>query len=140
MALEDAIFLSRLCQKVYLIHRRDALRGAKSLQESVFKQENIEIIWDTVITGIQGENQVKALNLQNKKSGQESLLEVQGVFIAVGITPNSQMFEGLVDMEQGYIVAGKTAKLLQSEFLQPEMYGLNHCARLSQPSPTALTR
>ena len=107
VALEDAIFLSRLCQKVYLIHRRDALRGAKSLQESVFKHENIEIIWDTVITGIQGENQVKALNLQNKKSGQESLLEVQGVFIAVGITPNSQMFEGLVDMEQGYIVAGE---------------------------------
>ncbi len=110
VALEDAIFLARLCEKVYLIHRRDELRGAKSLQEAVFKQENIEIVWDSVVEKIQGDGAVDGLALLNKKTGERSELAVNGVFIAVGITPNSQVFEGLVDMEQGYIVAGEDTK------------------------------
>ena len=110
VALEDAIFLARLCKKVYLIHRRDELRGARSLQEAVFKQENIEVVWDSVVEKIQGENMVESLALKNKKTGETSELEVNGVFIAVGITPNSQTFEGLVDMEQGYIVAGEDCR------------------------------
>lgn len=110
VALEDAVFLSRMCRKVYLIHRRDELRGAKSLQESVFKQENIEIIWDTVVEEIQGDGQVSGLKLKNKKTEEESVLEVQGVFIAVGITPNSEAFQGLVEMEQGYLVAGEDGR------------------------------
>lgn len=110
VALEDAIFLARLCKKVYLIHRRDELRGARSLQEAVFKQENIEVVWDSVVEKIQGENMVESLVLKNKKTGETSELEVNGVFIAVGITPNSQTFEGLVDMEQGYIVAGEDCR------------------------------
>lgn len=110
VALEDAIFLSRMCRKVYLIHRRDELRGAKSLQESVLKQENIEIIWDTVVEEIQGEGQVSGLKLKNKKTEESSVLEVQGVFIAVGITPNSEAFQGLVEMEQGYLVAGEDGR------------------------------
>lgn len=107
VALEDAIFLSRMCRKVYLIHRRDELRGAKSLQEAVFRQENIEILWDTQVAEIEGESQVERLKLKNKRSGEERGLEVQGVFIAVGIAPNSEAFQGLVDMKQGYIVAGE---------------------------------
>lgn len=107
VALEDAIFLSRMCRKVYLIHRRDELRGAKSLQEAVFRQENIEILWDTQVAEIEGESQVERLKLKNKRSGEEGELEVQGVFIAVGIAPNSEAFQGLLDMKQGYIVAGE---------------------------------
>lgn len=107
VALEDAIFLSRMCRKVYLIHRRDELRGAKSLQETVFRQENIEILWDTQVAEIEGGSQVERIKLKNKRSGEERELEVQGVFIAVGITPNSEAFQGLVDMKQGYIVAGE---------------------------------
>ncbi|MCI9360788.1 MAG: thioredoxin-disulfide reductase [Hungatella sp.] len=107
VALEDAIFLSRMCRKVYLIHRRDELRGAKSLQETVFGQENIEILWDTQVVEIEGGSQVERLKLKNKRSGEERELEVQGVFIAVGITPNSEAFQGLVDMKQGYIAAGE---------------------------------
>ncbi len=107
VALEDAIFLSRMCRKVYLIHRRDELRGAKSLQETVFGQENIEILWDTQVVEIEGGSQVERLKLKNKRSGEERELEVQGVFIAVGITPNSEAFLGLVDMKQGYIAAGE---------------------------------
>ncbi len=110
MALEDAIFLARSCEKVYLIHRRDELRGAKSLQETVFKQDNIEILWDTVVEEITGEGRVERLRIKNKKTLKERELSVQGVFIAVGIVPNSQRFEGLVDMEKGYIKAGEDGK------------------------------
>lgn len=110
VALEDAIFLSRLCKKVYLIHRRGELRGARSLQETVFHQENIEILWDTVVQEIQGKIQVESLKLENKKTGEESRLEVQGVFIAVGIIPNSQEFQGIVNMNQGYILAGEDCR------------------------------
>ena len=108
VALEDAIFLSRMCRQVYLIHRRDALRGAKSLQEKVFAQENITVVWDTVVEEICGTEKTEFLKLLNKKTGQKSQLPVDGVFIAVGITPNSQAYEGLVAMEQGYIQADET--------------------------------
>ncbi len=107
VALEDAIFLARTCEKVYLIHRRDEFRGAKSLQEAVLKQENIQVIWDTVVEEIVGDGQVNALKLKNKKTGESSDLSVNGVFIAVGITPNSQAFEGIADMDHGYFVAGE---------------------------------
>lgn len=110
VALEDAIFLARLCEKVYLIHRRDEFRGAKSLQEAVFKQENIEVVWDSVVEQIKGDGAVESLALLNKKTGERSELAVNGVFIAVGITPNSQVFEGLVEMEQGYIAAGEDTR------------------------------
>ena len=110
VALEDAIFLARICEKVYLIHRRDALRGAKSLQENVFKQDNIEILWDTVVEEIAGEGRVERLRIKNKKTLKESELPVQGVFIAVGIVPNSQSFQGLVEMEKGYIKAGEDTR------------------------------
>ncbi len=108
VALEDAIFLARACRMVYLIHRRDELRGAKSLQEKLMSLENVEILWDTVVTEIKGQGQVNAVALQNKKTGRISELELQGVFIAVGITPNSQIFEGLVEMDHGYIKADET--------------------------------
>lgn len=108
VALEDAIFLSRMCSKVYLIHRRNELRGAKTLQNRVFAQENIEVIWDTVVDKINGEGHVSSLSLFNKVTGEHRELEVDGVFVAVGITPNSQVFKGIVDMDrQGYIVAGE---------------------------------
>lgn len=108
VALEDALFLARACSKVYLIHRRDALRGAKVLQEKVFAAENIEVVWDTVVEEIQGTSQVEALALLNKKTKEQSSLAVQGVFIAVGIQPNSGLFQEQLDMdESGYIKAGE---------------------------------
>lgn len=108
VALEDAVFLSRICETVYLIHRREAFRGARSLQEAVFRQKNIEILWDTVVEEIQGEGRVERLRVKNQKTRAESVLPVQGVFIAVGILPNSQCFAGVVEMdEKGYIKAGE---------------------------------
>lgn len=110
VAIEDAIFLSRLCAKVYLIHRRDELRGAKSLQDKLFSLDNVEVVWDSVVDRIQGEEQTESLEVRNVKTGAVSELPVDGVFIAVGITPNSQPFEGLVEMDHGYIKAGEDCR------------------------------
>ena len=109
VAVEDAIFLARMCSKVYLIHRRNELRAAKSLQENLLSLDNVEVIWDTVADSINGDGMVKSLSLTNVKNGQKRELDVQGVFIAVGITPESRAFEGLVDMDHGYIRAGEDA-------------------------------
>lgn len=107
VAVEDAIFLSRMCSKVYLIHRRNELRAAKSLQDSLMACENVEILWDTVAEAIEGQDVVQQLALKNVRTGEKSSLAVQGVFIAVGITPESRVFEGLAEMEKGYIKAGE---------------------------------
>ena len=111
VALEDAIFLARLCEKVYVIHRRDEFRGAKSLQKRLMELPNVEILWDTVPEEICGTEKVETLKLLNKKTGEKRDLAVDGVFVAVGITPNSEEFKGSVDMDPaGYIVAGEAGK------------------------------
>lgn len=111
VAVEDAIFLARTCEKVTLIHRRDSLRAAKLLQENLQKLSNVEIIWDTTVEEIQGEEQVECLLLKNQKTGEESKLQVAGVFIAVGTVPDTDMVKGVVEMdEKGYIVAGEACE------------------------------
>lgn len=111
VALEDAIFLARMSKKVYLIHRRDELRGAKILQNKLMSLDNTEIIWDTVAEEITGEHKVETLKLLNKKTGEKSSLDVDGVFVAVGIEPEVQAFAGLLDTDpQGYIKAGEDGK------------------------------
>lgn len=108
VALEDALFLSRISSKVYLIHRRDEFRGAKSLQEKVFAAENIEIIWNTVAEEVAGDGKVEALALQNRVTGETYSLSVQGVFVAVGIQPNTELFRGMMELDKsGYICAGE---------------------------------
>lgn len=110
VALEDAIFLARMCSHVYVIHRRDELRGARALQEKLFSLPNVTIVWDSVVEEIEGSEKVEALQLKNKKTGDTTTLEVDGVFIAVGITPNSQPYEQLLDMEDGYIKAAEDCR------------------------------
>lgn len=110
VAIEDAVFLSRMCEKVYLIHRRNELRGAKVLQERLFALENVDVIWDSVVEKIEGTEKVEGLCLKNVKFGQARHLAVNGVFIAVGIKPLSSAFEGVVEMENGYIRAGEDGK------------------------------
>lgn len=111
VALEDALFLARACKKVYLIHRRNEFRGAKVLQEQVAQAENIEVIWDTVVEEIKGDGQVQALALFDKKKEEKSELPVDGVFIAVGIEPNTAQIEDAVELDEGgYIIAGENTK------------------------------
>lgn len=110
VALEDALFLARGSEKVYLVHRRDQFRGAKILQEKVKEASNIEPVLDSVVTEIKGEGQVSSI-LLNSKNGESWELEVQGVFIAVGIEPNSSAVKDLVAQDAGgYIVAGEDTK------------------------------
>ena len=104
VAVEDAILLSRTCKKVYLVHRRDELRAEKILQESFFACKNVEII----PLSIEGTDKVEALKIQNKKTQEESFIETDGVFIAVGIVPGTEKFKDLVKLDEaGYIVAGE---------------------------------
>ena len=108
VAEEDAILLSRTCKKVYLVHRRDELRAEKILQESFFACKNVEIIWDSIPLSIEGTDKVEALKIQNKKTQEESFIETDGVFIAVGIVPGTEKFKDLVKLDEaGYIVAGE---------------------------------
>ena len=108
VAIEDAVFLARGCEKVYLVHRRDELRGAKILQNALMALPNVEIIWDSVVEAIEGEEQVEQVRIMNRKTGEKSVIKTDGVFIAVGIHPNTEVFRGLVEMDaNGYIVAGE---------------------------------
>jgi len=111
VALEDAIYLSRFCTKVYLIHRRDEFRGAKVLQDQVKSTDNIEIIYDTVVNSINGTQSVESITVQNTKTDSSSELKVDGIFIAVGTVPNTQILSGLVQMDdKGYVIADETCK------------------------------
>lgn len=109
VAVEDAIFLAGLCKQVYLIHRRDSLRAADSLQKKLMSLSNVEILWNSEVTKIQGGDMVESLIVLNNTTKEEQTLEVNGVFIAVGILPNTEAFKGLVDMdEKGYILADES--------------------------------
>lgn len=108
VALEDAIYLARTCEKVYLIHRRDELRGAFVLQEELKALPNVEILYSHVVTQIQGGDMVEAVQVKNLKNGEESTLPLAGVFIAVGIHPNTELLQELTACDEGgYILAGE---------------------------------
>lgn len=108
VAVEDAILLSRTCKKVYLVHRRDELRADKVLQDKLFKCANVEMVWDSVPTVIEGTDKVEDIKVHNVKTDEGKTIAVDGVFIAVGILPNTEKFKGLVDLdESGYIIAGE---------------------------------
>lgn len=111
VALEDALFLARGCKKVYLIHRRGAFRGARSIQERVFQTENIEVVWNSRVEAIQGNGQVERIQIVDVLSQARRELAVDGIFIAVGIVPNSGLAEGLADLDgDGYLIAGEDGK------------------------------
>ena len=110
VAIEDAIFLSRIAKDVTLIHRRGELRGAASLQESLKQCENVNILWDTVVESINGDKRVETLSLKNVKDNEDFQLFVNGVFIAVGITPVKTQIEGLLCNAGGYIIADEDCR------------------------------
>ena len=108
VAAEDAVFLSGLCKKVYLIHRRDQLRADKAIQERVFACENIEMIWDSVPLEILGQDEVKGIRIRNVKTEEERTLDTDGVFIAVGIVPNTALVKDMLELDEGgYIRANE---------------------------------
>jgi len=103
--VEEALFLSRFASKIYIIHRRDELRATKLLQERAFAEEKIELVWDTIPTRIVGEAGVEGIDLKNVKTGQESRLSLQGVFVFVGYNPNNELVKGQLELDRrGFVV------------------------------------
>jgi thioredoxin reductase (NADPH) len=107
-ALEEAVFLTRFASRVYIIHRRDEFRGVKYVQEKVFASDKIEPVWNTVVEGIEGENAVTGLRLRDVKSGETKSLAVEGAFIFVGVTPNTEYLQGYLPLdEKGFLLTGE---------------------------------
>jgi thioredoxin reductase (NADPH) len=103
-ALEEAIFLTKFARKVTIIHRRDELRASKILQARAHRNEKIHFVWSSVVEEVLGDHHVVGVRLRELKSGAKSELATDGVFVAIGYTPNTKVFEGQVDLDsQGYI-------------------------------------
>lgn len=108
VAVEDAVYLAALCRKVYLIHRRDSLRAAKSLQNKLFSCENVEVVWDSTLQKINGSDLVESITVRQIRENSERELAVEGVFIAVGMKPNTEAYRQTVACdESGYLIAGE---------------------------------
>jgi thioredoxin reductase (NADPH) len=104
-ALEEANFLTRFASRVFVVHRRDKLRASKIMQDRAFKNENITFIWNTVVEEIVGKDVVTGVRLRNVVTGQLSELKCAGVFVAIGHSPTTRLFEGQVEMDaRGYIL------------------------------------
>ena len=104
-AVEEALFLTRFASKVHIVHRRDRLRADRILQARAEGNERIEFVWNSVVTEILGDVKVMGVRLKNVKTGEESVLEADGVFVYIGNVPNTQLFAGQLELdERGYIV------------------------------------
>jgi thioredoxin reductase (NADPH) len=104
-AVEEATFLTRFGSKVTMIHRRDTLRASKIMQERAFADPKLEIVWDSEVAGINGEDRLESVTLRSTVDGTESRLPVTGLFIAIGHDPRSELIKGQVDLDdEGYVV------------------------------------
>ena len=104
-AVEEAVFLTKFAELVYVVHRRDQLRAAKIAQERAFANKKIKFVWNSIVKKIEGENSVTALHIENVKTREESVLDVQGVFIYIGYKPNTEFLNGVVNLnEDNYII------------------------------------
>lgn len=111
VAVEDAIFLARGCSKVYVIHRRDELRAAKVLQENLLSLPNVEMVWNSVVKSINGDGKVSSVTVTNVKDQSERTIPLSGVFIAVGIVPQSEYLHADLALdEKGYIIADESGR------------------------------
>ena len=110
-AAMDALLLSKICEKVILVHRRDSLRAEKIYHEPLFKAENVDFLWNTTVTEILAENKVTGVKTKNSQTGTTKNISADGVFISIGRIPETKLFYGQIDMdENGYIIADETTK------------------------------
>lgn len=103
-AMEEALFLTRFASKVTVVHRRDELRASKIMQQRAFDNDKIDFAWDSVVDEVLGDGQVSGVRLRNAKTGETSDVPVGGMFVAIGHTPNTSIFEGQLEMANGWIV------------------------------------
>jgi thioredoxin reductase (NADPH) len=110
-AMEEALVLTKFAKKVTIIHRREEFKASKAMQEKVFANKNIDVIWNSEVTEVLGNQKFEAVKLKNNKTGTESELKADGVFVAIGHNPSSEIFKGLIDLdEKGYIVPKESSK------------------------------
>ena len=110
-AIEDALFLSQYCNKVYVIHRRDKFRGDAADVEKLRQRENVEFVLDSVVTALLGEDKLQGIEVTNTKDGGKREIAVSGLFVAIGQMPDNGAFAELVDLDdKGYVVAGESCK------------------------------
>ena len=110
-AVADTLILSRIAKKVYIIHRRDTLRATKVYHKQLEAMENVEFVWDSTVTDLIVGDKVQGLNIKNLKTGEESQLEVDGVFVSIGRKPNVELVDGKVELDKaGYIVADESCR------------------------------
>jgi thioredoxin reductase (NADPH) len=118
-AVEEALFLTKFASKVVLIHRRDALRASKIMQERAFANDKIELLWNTVVVDLLGQDTLEGARVRDTVTGAERVLGVTGLFVAIGHRPNTDLFKGVLDMEDnGYLVTrpGSTATNIDGVF------------------------
>ncbi len=110
-AFEDALYLSNLAEKVYIVHRRDAFRASPIYVKQAEKKENIELITDSAVTALLGEKSLSGVEVKNLKTGEITTLSAEGLFVAIGRIPDTDPFKGMVDMDSaGYLTAGEDTK------------------------------
>ena len=118
-AMEEATFLTKFASKVTIIHRRDTLRASKIMQERALNNDKCEFLWDSTVVDVLGDDKVTGIRVQNLKTGEEQDLDMAGLFLAIGHTPNTQLFTGVLDMDDsGYLVteAGSTNTNVEGVF------------------------
>ena len=107
-AVSDALYLAGLCRQVYLIHRRDQFRAAATLVDRVKRAENVELVLDATVVGLSGEDRLFAVTVENKFTKEQRTLDVNGLFVAVGILPRTELVKGQIDLDEGgFIVTDK---------------------------------
>lgn len=110
-AVADALFLAKICTKVYLVHRRDELRASKTYMNSLKETDNIEFVWDSVVTEILQSGSVTGVRVKNKKAEEEHEIACDGVFVAVGNLPNTSLFKDQIELDEaGYVLADETTR------------------------------
>lgn len=117
-ALQDALYLSEICNRVYLIHRRDEFRGERALVQRLTEKENVEIIYDSTLEAAVGEPLLKSIKIKNKKSGEERELAVSGLFLAIGQVPGTEGFGDILPLDKyGYADVGEDCKVREGIYV-----------------------
>ncbi|MFN2506467.1 MAG: thioredoxin-disulfide reductase [Acidimicrobiales bacterium] len=107
-AMEEALFLTKFADRVTVIHRRDALRASKIMQERAFKNEKIDFVWDSTVVELLGDKRLEGAKVRNLKTGEETVLDVTGLFVAIGHVPNTGVFVGQLELDEGGYVLTST--------------------------------
>ena len=136
-AVEEAEFLTRFASSVTIIHRRDALRADKIVQDRAFENPKISFCWNSIVTEVVGEDKVTGLKLKNVKTGEESLMPIDGVFVFVGTKTVTDIFEGQLEIENGTVKVGPDMQTSARMFMPPANPSTAATVRSLSPLPSA---